>query len=228
MSVFRVHKTNNYTTMSNYHFKDKRLSLKAKGLLSIMLSLPDDWDYSAHGLATLSSDGETAVRNGLHELEEKGYLERTPIRNKGIFKDWQYDIYELPKTLENITSVTSQSMYLFRQSRQVFTSPPNAQLFMFVKKTGQYSAVRILAIICSFSFLVQTIFISLPTPHRCHHTLLGNHPYQSSRSHSKTGLHASYVHSSYTCRFRKNVAHSPSSSLSSSVSDISKYPIALS
>ena len=94
--VFRVHKTENYTVMSNYHLQDKNLSLKAKGLLSLMLSLPSDWDYSAKGLAELSRDGEDAVKSGLKELEEHKYLKRTQIRLKGIISDWQYDIYETP------------------------------------------------------------------------------------------------------------------------------------
>lgn len=94
--VFRVHKTENYTVMSNYHLQDKNLSLKAKGLLSLMLSLPSDWDYSAKGLAELSRDGEDAVKSGLKELEEYNYLKRTQIRIRGIIADWQYDIYETP------------------------------------------------------------------------------------------------------------------------------------
>ena len=62
MAVFRVHKTDNYTVMSNHHLQDTNLSLKAKGLLSLMLSLPADWNYSAKGLAELSKDGEDAVK----------------------------------------------------------------------------------------------------------------------------------------------------------------------
>lgn len=104
MSVFRVHKTANYTVMSNQHLRDTNLTLKAKGLMSIMLSLPDDWDYSASGLATLSLGGEDVVKSALKELEEHHYLKRTAIREKGVIKDWQYDIYENPETLENIES----------------------------------------------------------------------------------------------------------------------------
>ena len=104
MSVFRIHKTENYTVMSNQHLRNDKLTLKAKGLMSIMLSLPDDWDYSARGLATLSLDGEDAVKSALKELEEQGYLKRTPIRDKGVIRDWQYDIYENPESIENITS----------------------------------------------------------------------------------------------------------------------------
>lgn len=100
MGVFRVEKTKNYTVMSNYHFKDKKISWKAKGLISTMLSLPDDWDYSIKGLEAMSIDGNKAVRSGLKELEENGYLTRTAIRDeKGIIRDWDYTIYENP--LEN-------------------------------------------------------------------------------------------------------------------------------
>ena len=98
---FKVNKTKDFTVMSNSHFKDKRMSLKAKGLLSLMLSLPDDWDYSIIGLVTLSSDGETSVRNALKELEEFGYLIRHRIYEAGKITDWQYDIYETPM-IENL------------------------------------------------------------------------------------------------------------------------------
>ena len=96
MAVFRVDRNKNYTHMANYHFKDKELSLRAKGLLSMMLSLPDDWDYSLAGLTTLSSDGESATRVALKELEKRGFLERKPIRENGKFVDWEYLIYEKP------------------------------------------------------------------------------------------------------------------------------------
>lgn len=97
MAVMRVHKNKNYTVMSNNHFKEKKMSLKAKGLLSLMLSLPDDWDYSVKGLATLSKDGKDSVMSALKELEEFGYLKRTKIINKfGHFKGYDYDIFECP------------------------------------------------------------------------------------------------------------------------------------
>ena len=98
MAVMRVHKTGNYTIMSNYHFKEKEMSLKAKGLLSLMLSLPDDWDYSINGLATLSKDGRDSVMGALKELERFGYLTRTRITDeKGKFKGYDYDIFEEPQ-----------------------------------------------------------------------------------------------------------------------------------
>lgn len=98
MGVFRVEKTKNYTVMSNYHFRDKRLSFKAKGLLSFMLSLPEDWDYSVQGLITTAKDGRDSVTSGLKELEHYGYLKREPIREKGIIKDWNYIIFEQPSS----------------------------------------------------------------------------------------------------------------------------------
>ena len=76
MAVFRVNKTRDYTVLSNYHFKDTRLSYKAKGLLSLMLSLPEDWDYSIDGLVSLSADGRDSIMSGLKELEKFGYLRR--------------------------------------------------------------------------------------------------------------------------------------------------------
>lgn len=98
MAVFRVEKNKNYTTMANYHFLDKSLSWKAKGILSNMLSLPNDWDYSLAGLATLSSDGMSATRTAIKELEEHGYLIRRPIRKDGKISDWEYVIFEYPQT----------------------------------------------------------------------------------------------------------------------------------
>lgn len=101
MGIFRVQKTDNYTVMSNYHFKDKRLSWKAKGMLSTFLSLPNDWDYKIHGLAQMSNDGESSVRAGLKELEDCGYLKRNPLKDNGRIIDWEYIIYEIPKSIEN-------------------------------------------------------------------------------------------------------------------------------
>lgn len=100
MGIYRVEKTQNYSVMSNYHFKDKRLSWKAKGMLSTFLSLPDNWDYKVHGLAEMSTDGEASVKAGLKELEKYGYLNRNPIREKGKIIDWEYIIYEKPKTVD--------------------------------------------------------------------------------------------------------------------------------
>ena len=98
MSVIRVNKTANYTVLSNYHFKEKKMSLKAKGLLSLMLSLPDDWNYSISGLVSLSKDGKDSVMSALGELEEFGYLTRVRTTDsKGKFTGVEYNIYEQPQ-----------------------------------------------------------------------------------------------------------------------------------
>lgn len=98
MSVIRVNKTANYTVLSNYHFKEKGMSLKAKGLLSLMLSLPDDWNYSISGLVTLSKDGKDSVMSALGELETFGYLTRLRTTDsKGKFTGVEYNIYEQPQ-----------------------------------------------------------------------------------------------------------------------------------
>lgn len=98
MAVIRVNKTADYTVISNTHFREREMSLKAKGLLSLMLSLPDEWDYSIAGLVVLSKDGKDSVMNALTELEQFGYLRRTRVTNKkGQFQGYDYDIYENPQ-----------------------------------------------------------------------------------------------------------------------------------
>ena len=99
MAVFRINKTSDYSVMSNYHLKEKEMSLKAKGLLSLMLALPDEWKYSIDGLAMLSKDGKESVMYVLNELEKFGYLTRTRIKDeKGRWGGYEYDIYEKPYT----------------------------------------------------------------------------------------------------------------------------------
>ena len=98
MSVFRVEKNSNYTVMSNYHLRDERLSLKARGLLSMILSLPEDWDYTLAGLVAISKDGLTAVRGALHELEDNGYIHRERQRDpNGRLAGAIYTVYECPQ-----------------------------------------------------------------------------------------------------------------------------------
>lgn len=108
-NVIRVIKNCNYTTLSNFHFKDKRLSWKAKGLLSTMLSLPEDWNYTIEGLASLSDDGIKATNSGLGELERCGYLTRKQLRDdKGKFVMMEYTIYEQP--IEQDTQSDSEEL----------------------------------------------------------------------------------------------------------------------
>lgn len=99
MAVFRVEKNQNYTVMSNYHLRDTRLSLKAVGLLSKMLSLKDEWEYSTRGLAAICKEGVDAIGAALKELEKCGYLVRHQLRDdKGRISDTEYVIYETPHT----------------------------------------------------------------------------------------------------------------------------------
>lgn len=99
MAVIRVEKTKDYTTMSNYHFREKDMSLKAKGLLSMILSLPEDWDYTLEGLSLLCKDGVDSVRTALRELKEFGYVETARVRDeKGHLRDAEYVVYEKPVT----------------------------------------------------------------------------------------------------------------------------------
>ena len=97
MAVFRVKKEKDYTVMSNHHFRNRQLSLKAMGLMSLMLSLPESWDYTLSGLATICQDGISSVRSGINELEEQGYLTRRRLREpNGQLGDIEYTILELP------------------------------------------------------------------------------------------------------------------------------------
>lgn len=126
MAVFRVERTKDYTTMSNHHLKNKTLSLKAKGLLSQILSLPDDWDYTLSGLAALNREGVDAIRTAIQELEKAGYIRREFARAEGgVFDGNVYTIYEkpvgagsaevpdelCPPSLENPTTVPDGAKY---------------------------------------------------------------------------------------------------------------------
>lgn len=98
MAVIRVIKNENYTTMSNYHLRDGKLSLRAKGLMSIILSLPDNWDYSVRGLAAICKEGRDAVSKTIEELETAGYIVRRQSRNgAGTFGKIEYLVYEQPQ-----------------------------------------------------------------------------------------------------------------------------------
>lgn len=94
--VFRIEKNQNYTTMSNYHLRDKNLSLKAKGLLSLMLSLPDDWNYSLKGLVTIVKESESAIKSTLTELKTFGYVVVNKVQDKKGRFDYEYNIFEYP------------------------------------------------------------------------------------------------------------------------------------
>ena len=102
MAVYRVEKTHDYTVMANHHLRDERLSLKAKGLLSMLLSLPDDWEISIRGLASIVTDGVGAVQTGINELIEAGYIvRRRQHADTGAFAGFEYIIHEVPPCTEN-------------------------------------------------------------------------------------------------------------------------------
>lgn len=96
MAVFKIEKQKNYTVMSNYHLQDRNLSYKAKGLLSFMLSLPEDWDYSLNGLVAVSKESKKAIRNILSELINRGYVVREQGRGEKGYYKYDYIIREIP------------------------------------------------------------------------------------------------------------------------------------
>ena len=101
MAVFRIEKTQNYTVMSNHHLRNMDLSLKSKGLLSMMLSLPEDWNYTTRGLAKICKEGTDSISSALKELERAGYIVRNRLRDsKGKIVDVEYVIYETPRLPE--------------------------------------------------------------------------------------------------------------------------------
>lgn len=109
MPVFRVEKNNNYTTMSNYHLRDTRLSLKGIGLLSKILSLPEGWDYTTRGLASISKEGVDAITTALKELERLGYLTRNRIHDEtGKFGGTEFVIFEFPQNQSDVLIVPDE------------------------------------------------------------------------------------------------------------------------
>ena len=129
MAVFRIEKTRDYTVMSNHHLRNTDLSLKAKGLLSLMLSLPEDWDYTMKGLARICKDGIDSISGGIRELEAHGYLIRERIRNEnGQLGSIEYTILEQPKPpapmqeppiLEKGTLLPEIGTFLERQKHRI-------------------------------------------------------------------------------------------------------------
>ncbi len=98
--VLRVKKTKNFTVMSNHHLKNKELSLRAKGLLSVILSLPDNWDFTIKGLAAISKEGVDAIRSSICELESAGYVKRRRLKSSGKLSKTEYTFYEVPSQKE--------------------------------------------------------------------------------------------------------------------------------
>ena len=113
MSIIRVNKTKDFTVMSNRHLRDQRISLKAKGLMSQMLALPEDWDYSIAGLAAINKESDAAIKSALKELKAAGYLvitKKTPDQTESGRFEYIYDLYEEPQeTQENETADEKQA-----------------------------------------------------------------------------------------------------------------------
>ena len=127
MAVFRVERNGNYTVMANYHLKDRNLSLKAKGLLSVFLSLPDRWDYTLKGLARICKEGIDAIRAALQELITAGYVICSRIRNtRGQLKGTEYVIYEKPQP-DAQAELGSKAVSEDDESAPVFSSPVLAE-----------------------------------------------------------------------------------------------------
>ena len=119
MSVMRVNKNKNYTVMSNHHLKNKEISLKAKGLLSVMLSLPDSWDYSISGLCAICKENETAIKNALKELRDYRYVivtKKMPDKDENRSKiEYVYDIYEEPQKEKGKTDLGGENQHIENQ-----------------------------------------------------------------------------------------------------------------
>lgn len=113
MAVFRIEKTRDYTVMSNHHLKNTALTLKAKGLLSMILSLPDEWNYTTRRLAAICKEGVDAIGKALKELENEGYLVRHQLRGKdGRISDTEYVIHEQPQPQPDIPPPDTEKPYL--------------------------------------------------------------------------------------------------------------------
>lgn len=157
--VIRVDRNSNYTTMANFHLRDKELSLKAKGLMSFMLSLPEDWDYSVMGLVSCLKESRNTVRVTLQELEHRGYLTRNRIRDEhGLLRQTEYILSEQPKsknptldnpTLDNSpqlntnitnisnTNVLDNTKYISHEiERQKFTPPSIEEVNQYIHEKG--------------------------------------------------------------------------------------------
>lgn len=130
MAVIRVNNTKEFTVMSNYHFQDKEISLKAKGLLGLMLSLPSNWDYSVNGLVAIVKENKAAVQTALKELEEHKYLKRTRVQDETGRFDYIYDIYEkpydkLPCTENQCTDIQCTEVQCTENQPQINTNKQN-------------------------------------------------------------------------------------------------------
>ena len=129
MAVFRINKTRDYTVMSNYHLKDTSLTLKSKGLLSMMLSLPEEWNYTTRGLAAICKEGVDCIGTALKELERAGYIQRNRIRNdKGKIVDTEYVIFEKPQVKPDTEQPYTENPYMDKPHAETPGTENPAQL----------------------------------------------------------------------------------------------------
>ena len=126
MAVIRVAKTDNYTVMSNHHLRNKNMSLKAKGLMSLMLSLPPSWDYSIGGLVSICKESHTSIRNALKELEQNQYLIRERKNNEKGYFTYEYTLYEIP--LPHAGFQHTDSVYADKQYTEEVYTDSNRQI----------------------------------------------------------------------------------------------------
>lgn len=136
MAVFRVERNKGYTVMSNHHLRNKELTLKAKGLLSQMLSLPEDWDYTLAGLSFINREKIDAIREAVRELEQAGYITRSRERDgKGRLRGADYVIYEQPQPTPNLDLPTLENPTLENPTQEKPTLENPTQLNKEIQRT---------------------------------------------------------------------------------------------
>lgn len=143
MAVFRVEKTKDFTIMCNHHLRNTELSLKAKGLLSLMLSLPEDWDYTTKGLAHICKDGVDSITTALKELERYGYLTRQRLRyENGQLGDIEYTIHEKPVNAEKQEDSPKREIVITSLRVTRFSETPEICDFVNISRGSYASANR--------------------------------------------------------------------------------------
>ena len=172
MAVFRVEKNSGYTVMSNHHLRNRALSLKAKGLLSQMLSLPEDWDYTLQGLARINRESIDAIRQAIRELEQAGYIQRSRERDeKGRLRGADYVIFELPQPVPASVSPTLENPTLENPTQENPTLENPMQLNkdkLITESFNRFLIISLDVLICRYSPLFRAfpaLFIS-EEPHK--------------------------------------------------------------
>ena len=131
MAIFRINKNKDYTTICNYHLKDKNLSLKAKGLLSLMLSLPENWDYSVRGLSKICKETKDTINGILNELEKNNYLVRKRIYENGKISEWEYIIYETNNLCHKNQDIENQDIGFYDNNKILNNKILNNNIYIY-------------------------------------------------------------------------------------------------